>query len=185
MLCLRPYKPCDAEQVVRWCADETAFYLWSAGRFDHYPITAQELNAYYDQHRGEEGFFALCAYDENGLAGQVLVRTLDEAKRDVRFGMIIVDPARRGQGMGQKMLTLALRYAFEFLNAARVTLGVFEQNAAARRCYDRLGLAPLDIPGDTLDVHGQTWQLIEMGMTRDSWARRNAQTAQPIHSIQP
>lgn len=169
MLCLRPYKACDAQKVVRWCADETAFYLWSAGRFDHYPIAPQELNAYYDSFAQDEHFFAMCAYDEQGLAGQVLMRALDEEKRDIRFGMIIVDPSRRGQGMGQRMLTLALQYAFVFLQAQRVTLGVFEQNEAARRCYDRLGLCVLEAPGDTLTVHGETWRLIEMGMTRDMW----------------
>lgn len=169
MICLRPYKPCDAAQIVCWCTDETAFYLWSAGRFDHYPITAQEFNAYYEAHSDEEGFFALCAYDEAGLAGHVLVRAQDADKRDIRFGLIVVDPARRGQGIGQELFTLALRYVFVFLQARRVTLGVFEQNAAARRCYDRLGLAVLDEPGDTLRVHGQTWQLIEMGCTRAMW----------------
>ena len=169
MLCLRPYKPCDAAQIVRWCADETAFYLWSAGRFDHYPITAQEFNTYYEAHGGEEDFFGLCAYDEEGLAGHVLMRAQDADRRNIRFGLIIVDPARRGQGVGRGLLTLALRYAFAFLQAQRVTLGVFAQNAAARRCYDRLGLAVLDVPGDTLRVYGQTWQLIEMGCTRAMW----------------
>ena len=169
MLCLRPYKPCDAEKIVSWCKDETAFYLWSAGRFDHYPITAAAFNAYYDTFAQDESFFALCVYDENGLAGHVLVRALDEAKRDIRFGMIIVDPARRGQGTGYAMLSRALDYAFGFLQADRVTLGVFEQNAAARRCYDRLGFAQLDVPGDTLQVGEETWQLIEVGMTREAW----------------
>lgn len=172
MLCLRPYKACDAQKVVRWCADETAFYLWSAGRFDHYPITSWELNAYYEGFAQDEHFFAMCAYDEHGLAGHVLMRALDAYKRDIRFGMIIVDPARRGQGMGQRMLTLALEYAFVFLQAQRVTLGVFEQNEAARRCYDRLGLCALNTPGDTLTVHGETWQLIEMEMTRGKWAEK-------------
>lgn len=169
MLCLRPYKPCDAEKIVSWCADETAFYLWSAGRFDHYPITAQEFNAYYDAFAQDEDFFALCAYDENGLAGQVLLRALDSAKRDIRFGMIIVDPARRGQGTGYAMLSRALAYAFSFLQAQRVTLGVFEQNAAARRCYERLGFGALDVPGDTLQVGESVWRLIEVGMTRAMW----------------
>ena len=170
MLCLRPYKPCDAHQIVQWCADEAAFYLWSAGRFDHYPITAQELDAYYVRYGGDDGFFALCAYDENGLAGQLLVRALDASKRDIRFGMIIVDPARRGQGTGREMLTLAMRYAFDFLHADRVTLGVFAQNAAARRCYDRVGLREMEgVQGETLRYRDETWRLVEMGCTRAMW----------------
>ena len=51
MLRLRPYKACDAQAVTQWLKDERAFHLWSADRYPGYPITAADLNAYYDKEK--------------------------------------------------------------------------------------------------------------------------------------
>lgn len=40
---LRPYKPCDAKEIVTWCKDEFAFRQWSADRWETYPLTAENL----------------------------------------------------------------------------------------------------------------------------------------------
>ena len=47
MLRLRPYKENDAKIIVSWIKDELAFRLWSADRYDHYPITAEDMNHHY------------------------------------------------------------------------------------------------------------------------------------------
>lgn len=46
MLRLRPYKACDAKTIVSWIKDETAFRMWSADRFERYPMTQEDLNAH-------------------------------------------------------------------------------------------------------------------------------------------
>ena len=40
MLTLRPYRPEDAETVLSWCADERAFYQWTAGVLGPWPLSA-------------------------------------------------------------------------------------------------------------------------------------------------
>ena len=95
MLRLRPYKSCDGEAVVSWIKDETAFYKWSAGRLKHYPVTADELNAYYDSFAYRDDFFVMAAFDETGITGQLFMRFLDEETKLLRFGFIIVDVASR------------------------------------------------------------------------------------------
>lgn len=54
------------------------------------------------------------------------MRFIDEDKSILRFGFVIVDDIKRGQGYGKEMLQLALKYAFEVLKVNKVTLGVFE-----------------------------------------------------------
>ena len=49
MVRLRPYKKCDAATIVGWLTDEAGFWKWCAGRYDHYPITAEDMNAFYNQ----------------------------------------------------------------------------------------------------------------------------------------
>ena len=41
--------------------------------------------------------------------------------------------------MGKEMLRLGIRYVKEHLSASRIDLGVFENNEAARRCYEAVG----------------------------------------------
>ena len=47
MLRLRPYRPGDAAAIVTWIRDEYAFRQWCADRFEHYPLTPEDLNAHY------------------------------------------------------------------------------------------------------------------------------------------
>ena len=44
MLRLRPYKPSDADAILGWIKNEDVFRKWSADRYDHYPITAADMN---------------------------------------------------------------------------------------------------------------------------------------------
>ncbi len=165
MLRLRPYKSSDAEVIVSWIGDERAFRKWSADRFPAYPLTAQDLNAYYDARSGLDNFYEMTAFDEDGPVGHLILRFTDEEKRTLRFGFIIVDSRKRGRGYGKEMLTLAIRFGFEILKAETITLGVFDNNEAARRCYLSVGFRET---GEVRHVHilGEDWRCLELALPR-------------------
>lgn len=141
MLRLRPYNLHDAEYIAKWIVDEKQYYQWSADRMNDYPLTAEKLNAYYEECGKSDNFWTMTAIDEEGIPrGQLIMRFLDEAKNDLRFGFIIVDSAVRGKGYGKEMLQLAIRYAFDILRVERVSLGVFANNPGAAYCYASVGL---------------------------------------------
>ncbi len=168
MLRLRPYRESDAQYIVPWIQDERAFYLWSAGRLGEYPITSKALNEYYAAYRKQDDFFVMTAFDEAGVAGQLLMRFLDEAKLHLHFGFIIVASDRRGKGYGQEMLHLALKYAFDILKASKITLGVFETNQKACACYKKVGFRPN--PHKEPDIYrlmGEEWTCMELEITTD------------------
>ena len=52
---------------------------------------------------------------------------------------MIVNPAYRGRGYGREMLRLAIGYVKDNFPVSRIDLGVFENNEAARRCYEAVG----------------------------------------------
>lgn len=139
MLKIRPYKPCDARNIVSWVKDETTFIRWSAGKFGDFPAAAEDINRFYSQFDDTDNFYPFTAFDENGAAGHFIMRFTNREKTVLRFGFIIVDDAKRGMGYGRQMLTLAMEYAFRFLGVEKVTLGVFEDNTAAYMCYKSLG----------------------------------------------
>ena len=168
MLRLRPYKRCDARSVVRWTGDKSAFYKWSAGRFGEYPLTAGRLNDYYDALENDPNHWTMTAFDDSGAVGHLIMRFTDDTQKTLRFGFIIVDPEIRGRGYGRQMLTLAAQYAFTCIRPECITLGVFENNPAARRCYESIGMRA--VGEEMYTLMGQEWKCIEMELTPESFA---------------
>ena len=173
MLTLRPFRSADADTVASWIGDEYALRQWSADRYDRCPVTGDDIRAQYARFDGTGRFFPVTACDGRGAAGHMILRYTDEEKTAVRFGFVVVDPARRGQGYGRAMLRLALREAFGPLKAKAVTLGVFENNPAAYRCYRAAGFRECSAEKpETYHVLGETWRCIEMAMTAGEYAQR-------------
>ena len=181
MLWLRPYKPCDADAIVSWIRNETVFRWWGGHRFGEYPIEARSVNDKYLAHNGDcaapDNFYPFTAFDETGPVGHFILRYLDGDRQTVRVGWVLLDSARRGQGLGREMLSLALRCVFDFLGADRVTLGVFADNLRAQRCYAAVGFRddPL-CPERTMEAYGKTWTLKEMAITRAEYEAQNRRT---------
>ena len=161
MIRLRPYKNCDAEHIVKWIKDEVEFRKWCADCFESYPLSAEMMNAYYMERINSDSFWAMTALDDTQVVGQVMMRFLDDEKKILRFGFVIVDDSRRGKGYGKQMLSLALKYAFEILKVEKVTLGVFENNPSAYHCYQSLGFKESGDKGYS-EILGDKWCCIEL-----------------------
>lgn len=164
---LRPYKPSDAAVILSWVRDEDTFRKWVTDRYPHYPITPAQMNEKYFRCNGDcpepDNFYPLTAFDDRGILGHLILRWTDYENRVLRFGFVIVDDARRGTGCGRQMIRMALRYAFEFLGAKTVTIGVLENNPGAYRCYKSAGFR--DVPTAEpmyYDLLGQRVQCLEL-----------------------
>lgn len=167
MLRLRPYKPCDAPVIVSWIRDEFAFRQWCADRFDHYPLTADALNAHYAAQEMNDAFYPMCAYDDEGVQGHLLLRFTDPEKKHLRFGFVIVNDQKRGMGLGKEMLNLAIRFGKEMLKAESISMGVFENNPAAYHCYRSAGFGVVERPEkEVYHVLNEDWPCIEMILNR-------------------
>ena len=155
---IRPYQPSDADAILSWCRDEQSFYRWSAGILGPYPASREAL-------RFVESLMPFTACDEAGIAGFFTLRHPDGNPEVMRFGFVIVDPAKRGLGYGKAMLRLGLQFAFERCGARRATLGVFENNLPAFHCYRSVGFTviPQD-PPETYAILGENWVCLELAM---------------------
>lgn len=167
MLRLRPYKACDANFITKWTQKEYAFRQWSADRYSKYPITARDMNAYYAKDHENDTIWGMTAFDETGVIGHLTMRFTDKEKTIIRFGFVIVDSQKRGQGYGKEMLSLAISYAFNCVKIDKITLGVFENNTAAIRCYQAAGfrITVLEEP-EQYECLGENWKCIEMELCR-------------------
>ena len=172
MLRLRPYKPCDAKTIAGWIKDEISFRKWCSDRFESFPITAEDMNEKYIDNNGDcpdlDNFYPMTAFDEDGIVGSLIMRFNNAERTIVRLGFVIVDDTKRGKGYGKKMVQLATKYAFEFLGAEKVTLGVFDNNPSAYHCYKAAGFQEAGEKFRIL-LLGEMWTVIELEMERNDY----------------
>ncbi len=165
MLRLRPFRDSDAGIIASWITSEYAFRLWSADRYDHYPITGADIIEHYAGLSGSDRFFPMTAEDETGMVGHLIMRFTDDERKTLRFGFIIVDDSKRGKGYGKEMLSVAVRHAAEVFSPEKITIGVFENNPGAYYCYKAAGFRDVTAePAEYYHVMGEDWKCLEMEM---------------------
>ena len=164
---LRPYKKEDAKTILSWCRNEEIFRKWTSDRYDSYPITEDDMNHKYLELNGDcsepDNFYPMTACDEDGIVGHFILRYTGGDHRILRIGFVIVDDKKRGCGYGRQMIGLALEYAFRIAGAERVTIGVFENNEPAYKCYKAAGFR--DVPQEREEIcafFGERWRIKEL-----------------------
>ena len=160
---LRPYRLEDGDKIVTWCADEAAFFKWSAGILGDYPLSPGRFHQVIAAR--DNGYYPLVAEAEGEPVGFFILRQPGDDPEVLRFGFVILNPAFRGKGYGKRMLCLGMEYAFHRCGAKKVTLGVFANNPGAYHCYKAVGFTE---NGRTKNykMGEETWECIEMEITR-------------------
>ena len=174
MLRLRPYEKYDAKYIADWFENEHIFHQWCANEYNNYPLTSDDINAYYERHEAENNNFKFTAFNETGIVGHIAMRFTDFEKTELRFGFIAIDKKHRGKGLGKEMVLLALDYAFRILKAKIVNLGVFENNESAYRCYKSAGFkdAALLVPEQYI-IFGDIWKCRELEYKSENYFRNS------------
>ena len=167
MLRLRPYKSCDAAKIAEWVSDKDVYLKWGGNLVGDFPLTAETIDKKYRDENGActepDNFYPWTAVDEEGnVVGSFIMRYMHGDSRTIRFGWVVVDDSIRGKGTGKQMLTAGLKYAFNFLGANVVTIGVFENNDIAHNCYKKIGFTDREV------VEKEPWNVVEMETTRDA-----------------
>ncbi len=162
-LTLRPYQPSDAAVITSWLKSEYLMRQWCADRYQHYPVTPEDINTYYERNIDGQRSRALTMTDGDDIVGYITLRTPADRPTEQRLGFVIVDDSKRGCGLGKALVTKAVKYAFETLGATKVSLGVFENNPSAIRCYEAAGFHRVSRPeAESYQCMGETWNCIEM-----------------------
>lgn len=170
-----------ASRVAGWIRDRRDA-LWIAPR-SRPPITPQTLIEWGGP--GKQQFVLCDDRSERSSAGAVLeapepvaygeLNLLDRTRGVYWLGHIVVDPARRGMGIGVELTTALLQRAFARHGAQRVCLVVFRDNHAAISCYTRAGLRAEGFE-DQFVLSLNRWEsFLRMSITRPVWQARESQ----------
>lgn len=162
-LTLRPYQPSDAAMIASWLKSEYLMRQWCADRYERYPVTPEDMNAYHARYIDGQCSRALTMTEDEDIVGYITLRTPADDPSEQRLGFVIVDDSKRSRGLGKALVSMAVKYAFETLGATKVSLGVFENNPSAIHCYEAAGFHRVSLPEtESYECLGETWNCIEM-----------------------
>ncbi len=162
-LTLRTYQLSDATVIASWLKSEYLMRQWCADRYERYPVTPEDMNAYHERYIDGQRSRALTMTDGDDIVGYITLRIPADDSTEQRLGFVIVDDSKRGCGLGKALVSMAVKYAFETLEATKVSLGVFENNPSAIHCYESAGFRRVSLPEtESYECLGETWNCIEM-----------------------
>ena len=175
MIRIRPYIDPDRDTVLSWCRDEETFHRWTAGTMGDFPITPEKFEK-------TASVMRFTALDDDEPAGFFTVRIPGENSNELRFGYVLVDPDRRGRGIGRGMLTLGLQFAFQIYGAEQVTIGVLESNLPARACYQTVGFTETGVH-ETYHIAGTDQPALELEYRKPKEHQSGTWTEEKEHPI--
>ncbi len=159
---LRKYRETDAIEILKWTTNEKEFRLWSADRYNKYPITPDDINNNYNECMKASDFYPVTLVDGEKIVGHLILRKPNPEENKIRLGFIIVDNTMRKKGYGKLLINEAINYAKNELKAVEINLGVFANNENAYRCYKSVGFVEVGKEKDVLKFENETWECIEM-----------------------
>ena len=72
----------------------------------------------------------------------------------------------RRKGYGKAMIKLALQYVFEITGVKLVQLNVFDENVAAKHCYEKVGFIEESITQNVFTYKNELWNRCHMVVTK-------------------
>jgi RimJ/RimL family protein N-acetyltransferase len=106
------------------------------------------------------------AWTPVGVCG---LMNLDWPHRQAELGIFIGDGSFRGAGYGAESVRTLVRWSFRTLNLNRVYLRVFEDNAPAIRCYEKVGFRLEGRQRQSRFQDGRYLDTLMMSVLRDEW----------------
>lgn len=159
---LRNFILTDANEIIKWIENEREFRLWSADRYDKYPITSDDINNNYIECMKNERFYPLTLIDDNNIIGHLILRNPHDDLTEFRLGFIIINPIFRKKGYGKKLIQEAIDFAKKEYGAKNFNLGVFIDNDSAIKCYKSVGFEVIKIDKNAYKFQNESWDCAEM-----------------------
>lgn len=161
----------DFVHIASWITDERIHAFWSANILS-FPLSMEELHNYlvgqnlkFHARSGgeiinqEKEFDGAYVYeDEHDRPLGFFIYTVNGQDKSGFVRFIVVDNTSRGMGYGSDMLKKLLRFAYENTGVSSVRLNVFDVNAAAMRCYRKVGFALTDNTPTEFTYQDEIWK---------------------------
>jgi RimJ/RimL family protein N-acetyltransferase len=175
MIKLAPLQKEDFKKIIEWNEGKSADFLlqWS-GPFYKYPLTQQQFESYFNNYiskeKGKLFVFKIIYKETNEMIGTIELDIKDTVNKIARVARFLIgEDNLRGKGIGREALKEVVRFGFEDLNLNKITLGVFDFNKNAIRCYESVGFKIETLKEKYRESENGWWNLYDMGIAKEQW----------------
>lgn len=169
----------DFPKIIEWNVNKSADYLlqWSGPKFS-YPLTLVQIENYFLNEVKKENsgisVYKILSINTEEIIGTVELRETDKDNRVGRICRFLIgEENNRGNGIGSLALNEALRIGFEDMKFKKITLGVFDFNHGAIKCYEKVGFVKEKFLENISKSSTGYWNLYEMGISKSKWQTKN------------
>lgn len=134
MLSVKPLKPKDVIQMIRWGKHDDIRLL-------HYNFNYKSIYDCYQWYRSKNKFlrkYIFGIYTEDILVGYITLKNINWLTRKAEMG-IVLDPNQVNKGYGTEGLKKYLKIVFRKYKMKKIILRVAAFNERARRAYEKVG----------------------------------------------
>ncbi len=172
MLKLEPFSQADFHQLIDWIPNSSFALQWGGPAFT-YPLTVEQLENYLkgaNTINASKYIFKVVDESTNEVIGHISLGNVDRVNESARIGKVLIGRSEsRGNGYGTQLMLATLTFAFEELKLHKVTLGVFDFNTVAIKCYEKVGFKKEGLLRDARKHGNEYWNQIEMGILESEW----------------
>jgi diamine N-acetyltransferase len=138
---------------------------------DPRPRTIANHERWFEQVTTHDSAITFAVYDLGDLAqvGNVGLFDIDRRHRTCELGVGILEPSRRGKGLGTDAVRLIIDYAIDVLGMHNVMLSVLEFNTAGIRAYRKAGFRECGRRREAWLHNGRRWDMIYMDILAPEW----------------
>ena len=168
MLTLRALEPEDCEVLESWVTSADALLQWSGPRDFRWPLDRAQLRRDLDGAGEHRQLFA--AVEEGGgmLVGHAMLTIHPDHRLGV-IGRVLIDPGQRGSGLGVALMREIVRVGCDEVGLHRLQLAVYDFNAAAIACYQRVGFVVEGRLRDATLGSGGYWNAYVMALLESEY----------------
>ena len=163
---LRPYIECkDFDEIRTWVTEERAHALWCANLIQ-FPIEKENFEKVMREAVEKSEVIPYVVTSDQGELIGFFCYSVNTDNNEGMLKFIMNNPEYRGKGYGKEMLRLAIKYAFEITNVQAVSLNVFPENEAAKKCYESLGFIERKTDLEAFAYKDELWGRCNMFIRR-------------------
>lgn len=177
MIRLEYFEQKDFDQLINWINTEELLINWAGSLFS-FPLTTNSMEWYLGDtnslEKSDALIYRVVEVETGETVGHISLGGISRKNRSARISRVLIgDSKNKGKGYCKQMIKAVLKIGFEEMNLHRISLGVYDYNSSALKCYQSAGFKIEGTMRDVLLHKEKWWSLIEMGILEDEWREIN------------
>ncbi len=173
MIKLEYFDSGDFDQLIEWIDSEELLINWAGSLFS-FPLNHKSMEWYLkganDLAESDALIYRVVDANINEVVGHISLGGISRKNRSARISRVLIGSGNhKGKGYCKDMIKAVIRIGFEDLNLHRISLGVYDFNQAALKCYQAAGFIIEGKNRDVLRHKEEWWSLVDMSILEDEW----------------